>query len=96
MVNAKVLVTGGSGLVGQAVQEVIAQSPPGNETWIFATSKDADLTSYESTKALFQKHKPTHVLHLAARVGGLFSNMKYKVRTSKSRGMDVDSGTQMG
>ncbi|KAF5833616.1 putative GDP-L-fucose synthetase [Dunaliella salina] len=74
-----VLVTGGGGLVGKAVQEVIAQSPPANEAWVFATSKDADLTNYESAKALFQRHKPTHVLHLAARVGGLFSNMKYKV-----------------
>eukprot|EP00983_Pelagomonas_calceolata_P034977 1094730-Pelagomonas_calceolata.AAC.3 len=86
MAPATVLVTGGGGLVGKAVQEVIAQSPPANETWVFATSKDADLTNYESAKALFQRHKPTHVLHLAARVGGLFSNMKYKVR-----GMEVGS-----
>ena len=25
------------------------------------------------------QHKPTHVIHLAAMVGGLFKNMKYKV-----------------
>ena len=77
-----VLVTGGSGLVGQAVQEVNTESPNSNEKWIYATSKDADLTSYESAKKLFEKHRPTHVLHLAARVGGLFSNMKYKVGAS--------------
>ena len=29
--------------------------------------------------ALFDKYKPTHVIHLAALVGGLFKNMKYKV-----------------
>ena len=28
---------------------------------------------------IFEKHRPTHVIHLAARVGGLFANMKYKV-----------------
>lgn len=28
------------------------------------------------TKALFEKHKPTHVIHLAAMVGGLFKNIR--------------------
>ena len=32
-----------------------------------------------STRALFEKHRPTHVVHLAAMVGGLFKNMKYKL-----------------
>ncbi len=31
------------------------------------------------TEAIFQKHRPTYVIHLAALVGGLFRNMKYKV-----------------
>ena len=31
------------------------------------------------TKAIFNKHNPTHVIHLAAYVGGLFGNMKYKL-----------------
>ena len=29
--------------------------------------------------ALFDRFKPTHVIHLAANVGGLFKNMKYRV-----------------
>jgi nucleoside-diphosphate-sugar epimerase len=33
----------------------------------------------EDTKAIFEKYKPTHVIHLAALVGGLFKNMKYKL-----------------
>lgn len=39
-----ILVTGGSGLVGKAIEQValIEQNP--NETWIFLSSKDADLT----------------------------------------------------
>ena len=32
--------------------------------------------SEEETVALFEKHQPTHVIHLAALVGGLFANMK--------------------
>ena len=31
------------------------------------------------TKAIYDKYKPKHVIHLAAKVGGLFANMKYKV-----------------
>jgi nucleoside-diphosphate-sugar epimerase len=33
----------------------------------------------EDTKAIFEKYKPTHVIHLAALVGGVFKNMKYKL-----------------
>lgn len=33
----------------------------------------------EATSALFDRLKPTHVIHLAAFVGGLFRNLKYKV-----------------
>ena len=33
------------------------------------------LFSEAETNAIFEKYKPTHVIHLAARVGGLFANM---------------------
>ena len=33
----------------------------------------------EATKAIFEKYKPTHVIHLAAMVGGLFRNLKYNL-----------------
>jgi hypothetical protein len=33
----------------------------------------------EATKAIFEKYKPTHVIHLAAMVGGLFKNLKYNL-----------------
>ena len=36
-------------------------------------------SSLEQTKAIFEKYRPTHVIHLAALVGGLFKNMKYKL-----------------
>jgi GDP-L-fucose synthase len=35
--------------------------------------------SREETRAIFEKYRPTCVIHLAALVGGLFRNMKYKV-----------------
>jgi GDP-L-fucose synthase len=40
----KVLVTGGTGLVGRAIEDVIKAENPQDEVWIFCGSKDADLT----------------------------------------------------
>uniref|UniRef100_A0A6M2DQ98 GDP-L-fucose synthase n=1 Tax=Xenopsylla cheopis TaxID=163159 RepID=A0A6M2DQ98_XENCH len=70
-----VLVTGGTGLVGKAIQTVVNQNPHENEKWLFVGSKDADLCDLASTRKLFEDVKPTHVIHLAAMVGGLFHNM---------------------
>lgn len=39
----KVLVTGGTGLVGNALKTIIDESANGDE-WIFVGSSDADLT----------------------------------------------------
>ncbi|KAM3876417.1 GDP-L-fucose synthase-like [Diretmus argenteus] len=72
----RVLVTGGSGLVGRAIQHVVKEEAREGEEWIFLSSKDANLMNMEETQAVFQKHQPTHVIHLAAMVGGLFKNMR--------------------
>jgi hypothetical protein len=47
-----ILVTGGSGLVGKAIEQVINTEPEGSrfgrkpgETWVFVGSKDGDLKS---------------------------------------------------
>ncbi|NWV71165.1 FCL synthase, partial [Malurus elegans] len=76
-VTKRILVTGGTGLVGRAIEKVVAdgEGQP-DEEWIFVSSRDADLTSSSETKALFERHKPTHVIHLAAMVGGLFKNIR--------------------
>ncbi|XP_054564576.1 GDP-L-fucose synthase [Eptesicus fuscus] len=78
--STRILVTGGSGLVGRAIQKVVADGArlPG-EDWVFVSSKDADLTDAAQTRALFEKVRPTHVIHLAAMVGGLFRNIKYNL-----------------
>lgn len=74
-----VLVTGGTGLVGKAIEDFLATEEKTPEKWVFLGSKHGDLRSRADTEAIFEKHKPTHVLHLAAKVGGLFANMKHKV-----------------
>lgn len=74
-----IMVTGGSGLVGQGIKSYVSANSKPNETWVFLSSKDGDLRDRKSTEAIFEKVKPTHVIHLAAKVGGLFANMSQKV-----------------
>uniref|UniRef100_A0A673ML44 GDP-L-fucose synthase n=1 Tax=Sinocyclocheilus rhinocerous TaxID=307959 RepID=A0A673ML44_9TELE len=73
----RVLVTGGSGLVGRAIERVVKEGGGREgEKWIFLSSKEANLVSAQETRAAFEKHRPTHVIHLAAMVGGLYRNMR--------------------
>ncbi|XP_065184668.1 GDP-L-fucose synthase-like [Sycon ciliatum] len=72
----KILVTGGTGLVGRGIEFAALSDKREDEEWIFLSSKDCNLTSMDETRKLFEMHKPTHVIHLAAMVGGLFSNLR--------------------
>lgn len=70
----KTLVTGGSGLVGEAIKSQVNK-----DDYLFISSKDCDLTNYDITYKYFKDHSPDNVIHLAAYVGGLFKNMNEKV-----------------
>uniref|UniRef100_A0A8C7L8D7 GDP-L-fucose synthase n=1 Tax=Oncorhynchus kisutch TaxID=8019 RepID=A0A8C7L8D7_ONCKI len=74
----RVLVTGGSGLVGKAIEHVVKQEGGclKGEQWTFLSSKEANLVDLQQTRAVFEKYRPTHVIHLAAKVGGLYLHMK--------------------
>jgi GDP-L-fucose synthase len=72
-----ILVTGGSGLVGSAIREMDVSYS--EYEFIYLTSKIVDLRNEKETIEYFSKVNPTYVIHLAANVGGLFKNMKYKV-----------------
>ena len=69
----KILVTGGTGLVGRAIQNIKILY---DHTFIFIGSTDCDLTNLSKTQDLFENVRPDYVIHLAAYVGGLFKNMK--------------------
>jgi len=71
----KILVTGGTGLVGKAIETISKQEERPNEEFIFLSSKDVDLRNLSATEKVFEQHRPTHVIHLAALVGGLFKNL---------------------
>tara|TARA_R110000822_G_C15332887_1_gene494776 strand:- start:1148 stop:2044 length:897 start_codon:yes stop_codon:yes gene_type:complete len=65
--SEKVLVLGGTGLVGKALQEI-------KPDWTYVNSKDANLTYYIETYQLLMSYQPTAVVNLAARVGGIKDN----------------------
>jgi len=63
----KLLVTGGSGLVGSSIQADVKTK-----------SSDYDLRIPGESDRMFFEHSPTHVIHCAAKVGGILGNMTYK------------------
>ena len=70
MENKKILVTGGSGLVGKYLKKILPEA-------IYISSSDYDLTTEDGVKRMFLKHKPEVVVHLAARVGGIIDNINH-------------------
>jgi len=64
----KILVTGGNGLVGKHLQDILPDA-------IYVSSKDYDLTQSYQVHRLMYKERPDIVIHLAARVGGILDNI---------------------
>uniref|UniRef100_A0A8C7JXD5 GDP-L-fucose synthase n=1 Tax=Oncorhynchus kisutch TaxID=8019 RepID=A0A8C7JXD5_ONCKI len=89
----RVLVTGGSGLVGKAIEHVVKQEGGclEGEQWTFLSSKEANLVDLQQTRAVFEKYRPTHVIHLAAKVGGLYLHMKENLHFLIHNGPPHDS-----
>ena len=76
--NNIILVTGGNGLVGNGLQQIINQYS--DYKFIFSNSKICNLKDFDKTLKYFNTIKPNYVIHLAANVGGLFKNMNQKVQ----------------
>lgn len=66
--DKKILVTGGSGMVGKSLKKLIP-----NATYI--SSKDYDLTKEDVVISLLTSNKFDVVIHLAAKVGGIIDNI---------------------
>jgi len=71
--NKKILVTGGSGLIGSYLQQIIPSAE-------FVSSKDFNLLKNDQVEKMFNKIKPNIVIHLAALVGGIHHNIEEPVK----------------
>lgn len=69
MKNKKILVTGGSGMVGKSLQKIIPDA-------VYLSSKDYDLRKNDQIISMLKSHKPDIIIHLAAKVGGIIDNIK--------------------
>lgn len=68
MEQNRIVVTGGSGMVGKSLKKIM----PGA---IYLSSKDYDLTSERGVAQMYHDLKPSVVIHLAAKVGGIVDNI---------------------
>ena len=64
----RILVTGGTGMVGKHLQDLIPKAT-------FVGSKDYSLTNSFAVHAMFNDIEPDCVIHLAAKVGGIQDNI---------------------
>jgi GDP-L-fucose synthase len=73
MSKSKVVITGGSGFLGKAVNKVLK-----NNLFYDVVSlggkRDYDLTNQKQVDYLYKEHEPDAIVHLAARVGGIGAN----------------------
>lgn len=63
---SKILVTGGKGLVGSAINAEVK------------LGREFNLINSIETDQAFKMHNPTHVIHCAGKVGGVGGNMNFK------------------
>lgn len=70
----RILVTGGSGLVGRYLQDIL----PGPNTFYMST-RDGDLTDIQFVRWMISSYTPDVVIHLAAKVGGIKDNISNPV-----------------
>lgn len=66
----KILVTGGSGLIGSSIKELINK----DNIFVFLSSKETDLRDSIACEKLFSDGNFDIVIHLASVVGGLYFN----------------------
>lgn len=70
MKRKKILVTGGSGMVGSFLKDIMPDAT-------YISSKNCNLTNQEGVEKMFNHIKPDTVVHLAARVGGITDNINH-------------------
>jgi GDP-L-fucose synthase len=78
LAQSRVLVTGGSGFLGQALQRALRAA--GVTTLFAPRSKEYDLRDLTQVRAMYEALRPEVVIHLAAVVGGIGANRAHPGR----------------
>ena len=74
----KILLTGGSGMVGRNIQDY-AQLYKDDEI-LTPSSRELNLLDFESVKAYLKQHQPNFIIHAAGIVGGIQANIDNPVK----------------
>ena len=64
----KIIVTGGSGMVGKSLKKILPEAT-------YLSSRQYDLRKEEEVEALMRFYEPDAIVHLAAKVGGIMDNI---------------------
>lgn len=75
----RILVTGGKGMVGNYINNIVSNQYK-NHTFIFLSRSDCDLINREAVIQYFNKKDIDYIIHLAASVGGLYKNMDNNIK----------------
>ena len=75
-VKSKIYVAGHNGLVGSAILRKLKLK--GYKNVIFRSKKQLDLTNQKHVQKFLKKNKPDFIFIAAAKVGGIYSNDKYR------------------
>ena len=74
--NSKIFIAGHKGLVGSAIIRKLISC--GYNNLLTVDKKKLDLTNQEKVFNFLKKNKPKFIFIAAAKVGGIYSNYKYK------------------
>lgn len=73
------LVTGANGVLGKSIKQYCKLNKTKFKKILYLSSKKCDLTDEKEVEKLFKKFKPSHIMHLAAKSGGLgVANSKFQ------------------
>lgn len=66
--NKKILITGGTGLVGRSLQQILPEA-------VYISSKDFDLRKLDDIINMKARYEPEIIIHCAAKVSGITENI---------------------